>query len=496
MVNDMAKINNKLNKRNTPARKAPNMKGKPRVKVAYLAEARYPRTAQAKVTPAASDELIFEFEEVAMICTVPATTSPAQYVVLRPGSSGMKRLDQFGLLYDQYRIEKCEIIYRSQVSANTNGLAVVAVDYNSSDIPQSFAETQQQLPRVVGKVWEDMRMTVPTNRLMKSQWHYTATNTGDSGFGPACNINFHSTGVNGTVVGSVWVKYRVRFSGPSTKTMKAPTISPFKSGSVQTLGPQNVMTGLGTPPAKESGTTSQVRTYQFDDASAQLRLGEMTTKDTDGKDKFTVELPGVSVAKNVPVKWNYSNDAVVEATADFMIPANTSTTSIPPITAVYDRPVNVVGQAPDKDPEVAWYIKGIWKNFVTGVNYITGCVRVVDYFGNLVADGPYGARFIFSLPGGTLVFGTTAVTAYISGRLRPATWSLGRVGNMITSGTLKNRSGTRYYLGNQEIAEALDELVPVGQVHTEATLATNIQQLNHTISKLAVVDEDMLNTRL
>lgn len=175
-------------------------------------------TQQLKAT-GAGDELVLSFTELMMVATIPDAATPPQSVSFWPGASGMTRLDQFAQLYDQYQVLSCELIHRSAVSATTNGMAILAVDYNAVDLPLTLVQTEAVVPRWSDKIWANGYLNLDCTKLMKSRWHNTSGTSVAPGFGAAFAALFHATGTNGTIVGDVWCRYKVKFSGPSTGSM-------------------------------------------------------------------------------------------------------------------------------------------------------------------------------------------------------------------------------------------------------------------------------------
>lgn len=329
------------------------------------------------------DQNVLEFEETMMLCTVPSTSAPAQSVTFYPGSSGAIRLDEYGRLYTQYRIEYLELIYRSQVPATTNGFAVISVDYNSGDIPSNYTQTAAITPRMCGKVWTDMSIVLPCNRLMKSQWHYTSV-VDSPGFRSACDINFHSTGVNGTLVGSLWIKYRIRFCGPTAATITPPATS-YSTGS----GILNTGLPLGDSgvDAGNTGTPSVGSTVGGASGLA-TTAGSGYTKLTynPGNPSSTPPLPAkVVLSTNPNVAKTFSATDIVENIYNITLDVPGTQDETPP-TVTYipyntgDPYYNPTGAQP-----LLEFIVGASQYVSTTTKRLFYTVRVCDYAANLLA---------------------------------------------------------------------------------------------------------------
>jgi len=217
------------------------------------------------------DIAYLEFEELLMVATLPSTTSPPQSAIFLPGNSGCPRLDAFAALYDYYNVEKFEVVYAPAVGTSTSGAMVVAIDYDAGDIPPNWANTLSIIPRMTGGVWQQGSINVPVNRLNKQPWMLTnsgITGVNDqtgAGAAAACAVYFHGTGSNGSTVGDVWVRYRIKFMGPTVPTPAQMAVDPA-AGATYKLGQSVLPLGAFTAPAVDAavenpGACMRVNTY-------------------------------------------------------------------------------------------------------------------------------------------------------------------------------------------------------------------------------------------
>jgi len=215
--------------------------------------------ARAKGT-VQGDELVFEYTELAMTCTVPASTAPPQTVNFYPGASGMSRLDAFALLYSQYRVEMCELEFRPAVGTNTSGIQVTGFSYDFADVPQNLSTCLSVEPRFSDVPWIGGKVSLPVDRMMKSRWHFTANGSNPSGFNAAGAIFWHASGANGAILGNIWCRYRIRFSGPyQTGSSILLTSNTFPGTGSATFGlAQQVATDFIAGSIPASGTTNML----------------------------------------------------------------------------------------------------------------------------------------------------------------------------------------------------------------------------------------------
>jgi len=325
------------------------------------------------------DELVLEFTELAMTCVVPASTAPPQSTQFWPGASGMTRLDTFAQLYSQYRVEAAELEFRPAVGTNVSGIQVTGFAYDGNDIPSSLSTAMGVEPRFSDVPWVGGRVRLPVDRLMKSKWHFTANGSNPSGFNTTGSVFWHASGTNGAILGNIWLKYRVRFSGPTNQvtTMNVASSTFPASGSSYGLG-QAVASDMASAVVSASSPTNW--TGDQTNGSINLAMGGVSS----GLASIFLKPAAPLLAS---LGSNINPNQLVELIAEFM-GTTTAPATGPIATSWHPNGVNPnTGEFTVQDSMP-------YEIFVDGS--IKVCYRIVDYLANLV-----GGELTIAPPGGS-----------------------------------------------------------------------------------------------
>jgi hypothetical protein len=146
------------------------------------------------------------------------------HFTIRPGASGIARLDQFGSLYELYHISRFTVYYRPAVGTTTAGMMHLALDYDANDIPGTIAAVSQLDPVETGPVYSPLQLSGDPMRMNKGKaWLYCQA-------GPAVHYDITSAmavcyaNTSDVQAGEVWCEYDITFAGPvasSQTTSKA-----------------------------------------------------------------------------------------------------------------------------------------------------------------------------------------------------------------------------------------------------------------------------------
>lgn len=213
-------------------------------------------------------------EELAYVLTQQAnseTLSSTNRSNFWPGGSGMTRLDQYGRMFEQYRVNKLEYHYRTSSGTTISGATLTAFDYEASDYPASLGSLQVRQPRIRLPVWENGSVRIDPARANKSRWMFTAGGITDNtpGFTSAGIVVSSAPGTETTTeYGEVWCCYSVTFTGPTTSNAGVPLFANSENGVWNTTPKGNfsdsfVIHGNGTTDLKVQPTHPGEYLFQF-----------------------------------------------------------------------------------------------------------------------------------------------------------------------------------------------------------------------------------------
>jgi len=130
-----------------------------------------------------------------------------------PGNSGLARLDQFGQLYDLYRIENVRIEYRTSTGSTQSGMFHMGLDYDSLDQPSTVSGVTALNPVVSVPVWQNAQLRVQVDRAQRQKWLFTYGSTVRPD--PGSSTGFSVATYSGLAqAGEIWCEYSVVFASP------------------------------------------------------------------------------------------------------------------------------------------------------------------------------------------------------------------------------------------------------------------------------------------
>lgn len=143
-----------------------------------------------------------------------------------PGKSGLTRLDQYGAMFEQYRVEKCIVKYRTSSGTTSSGAILLGIDYEASDLPATLHALQVAQPLLRVPVWQSGELLPQLSKLNKAKWMFTAGGTVNNtpGYTAAFAAVASAPAVAAPTIasyGDVWCEYQVRFTGPTASNAGA-----------------------------------------------------------------------------------------------------------------------------------------------------------------------------------------------------------------------------------------------------------------------------------
>jgi hypothetical protein len=129
-------------------------------------------------------------------------------LTFNPGKSGMTKLDMFGQNWEQYKVIKANISFKTSSGTTTAGHFVAGIDYSTTNPATSITDVFALDPRVDGPVWNNLALHVDPRKAMTKEIMYCnradAENT-------AFNLSIYSdTPTSGIII----CDYVVDFSSP------------------------------------------------------------------------------------------------------------------------------------------------------------------------------------------------------------------------------------------------------------------------------------------
>lgn len=131
-----------------------------------------------------------------------------------PGKSGMSRLDNYAVLYDQYKIEKWNVRFTPRVGTTVSGMYVAGIAYSHLDNPDGVADVAALAPKIHHAVWQGGNLSAAPSKLMKQKWMYVYSAKASAEDTIAGKVAIFVDGDKAEI--DVWVDYAVSFTGPTT----------------------------------------------------------------------------------------------------------------------------------------------------------------------------------------------------------------------------------------------------------------------------------------
>jgi len=148
-----------------------------------------------------------------------------------PGQSGLARLDQFGKMFELWRLKRATLRYATAVGTTTAGAVYIGLDFDPDDLPTTLQGVQALTPLARIPVWEEGSVGVLTDRVNKAKWMYTTNGASHPGlqFGFAASI--WNTGV--ASAGEFWLDYEIELAGAAANQSLARSMTYTNSQTVQ-----------------------------------------------------------------------------------------------------------------------------------------------------------------------------------------------------------------------------------------------------------------------
>ena len=202
-----------------------------------------------------------------------------------PGRSGLTRLDQFGRMFDLYKVKRLVFKYRTSVGSTTAGKVLMGVDYDPKDLPTSGAGVEVLQPRARTPVWQNVVLNADVSKCQKARWMYCtssdrdpAPGSVDDSMATACALVIDAAGPLDTELGEIWVGYDIEFSGP-------------QRGEISNTQTETTQNGIVNMPASGAGATGSMYVSQavprswrngFPSDTSQIINGGLSSATTSG----------------------------------------------------------------------------------------------------------------------------------------------------------------------------------------------------------------------
>lgn len=132
-----------------------------------------------------------------------------------PGKSGLSRLDQFGSMFEQWRLDSWVVHIVPKVGTMVSGSFIAGVYYEEKLQPTTKQEASVLSPKVKGAVWQERTLSVPPSLAQKQRWLFTSGVGVDPADSIAGQVVVVVDGTKDAKV-DVWVSYRITFMGPTS----------------------------------------------------------------------------------------------------------------------------------------------------------------------------------------------------------------------------------------------------------------------------------------
>lgn len=164
-------------------------------------------------------EIVISREELVRSLTVKASkTSAIDYFDLLP--ENFEYLKQISTAFERVQWMSCQLFWKPAVGTTFGGLVTYAVDWDS-DLGANVgrAKLSAYTPVVSHAVWQDSQKTplvLPPSRLMSRTWYLFSHSSADvvdkqpGRIGIAADCSASNSDV---LLGEMWVRYSVKFSG-------------------------------------------------------------------------------------------------------------------------------------------------------------------------------------------------------------------------------------------------------------------------------------------
>jgi hypothetical protein len=188
-----------------------------------------------------------------------STGSTPDALIFVPGASGLAQLDALGSLYESYRMTgPIHVEFKSSAGSVNNGSIIAGVDYDARDINLGYASAAAKMPKFVGSITKDHRLTVEPARAMNKKWLFSES--GGSAGEPAFALIYSNTATLTGGVGDIWCEYSLEFISPRINNAALVTrtvnIHPNATTYIQNGFSSGVRWGMGVSPAAASSASN------------------------------------------------------------------------------------------------------------------------------------------------------------------------------------------------------------------------------------------------
>lgn len=166
-------------------------------------------------SPARATVVVSQEEYLGEVAVPAGRSSNLKAYKIIPGGSGLARLDQFGSLFEQWRMERWVVKARPKVGTTISGSYILGVFYESMLTPTTKAEVGALSPKVMGPIWQGATLSVPPNLAQKQRWLYTHGSGVDEADAVAGQIVVAVDGEAEKCRIDLWVSYTITFMGPT-----------------------------------------------------------------------------------------------------------------------------------------------------------------------------------------------------------------------------------------------------------------------------------------
>lgn len=161
-------------------------------------------------------EIVFSrVELLRTLKSVPNQTSSGDWVNIEPDSFPL--LKNLSKVFERVQWITLDFFWKPAVGTQYGGLISYGMDWDSLDTVASRARVTSYTPSQTQALWEDNQarpMVIPSSRLMSRQWYLP-----DSGDlidrqpGRFVVAADHQSAPSQIILGEVWARYKVKFSG-------------------------------------------------------------------------------------------------------------------------------------------------------------------------------------------------------------------------------------------------------------------------------------------
>nr|QHA33885.1 putative coat protein [Atrato Sobemo-like virus 3] len=179
-----------------------------------------PRRRQpARIAPqgAREGELVLARSE--LLCTITLEkmkTEAMAAIKLLPTAEALSWLNALSGHFDQIEWLAVKLLWKPCVGTTFNGSVLFGVDWNAGAVSAVRNKVQACVPHMDTPLWQQGSMLLPAARLQSRRFYVPAATEAVDQAPCVILYNVRATAQTAdTVVGDVWIEYRVRLMGPT-----------------------------------------------------------------------------------------------------------------------------------------------------------------------------------------------------------------------------------------------------------------------------------------